>query len=368
MAKLFEPFTLRGVAFRNRIGVSPMCMYAAEDGMAHDWHLVHLGSRAVGGAGMVMVEATGVEARGRITPGCTGLWSDAHAEPMARIAAFLKRHGAQPAIQLAHAGRKASTTLPWEGDRSLTPAEGAWETIAPSAIPFDPPGGAITHTPRAMTEADIATVTQAFVAAAVRSREAGFTVLELHAAHGYLFHEFLSPLANRRTDRWGGSFENRIRLLVDATKAVREVWPERLPLFVRLSTVDWKEGGWTLDESVALARVLKGEGVDLIDCSSGYVVPDEAIAYGPGFQVPFAERIRREAAIATAAVGQITEARQAEAIVAEGRADLVLLAAAMLHDAYWPLHAARELGALKQLTMPVHYDYVVRPRSALAAE
>jgi 2,4-dienoyl-CoA reductase-like NADH-dependent reductase (Old Yellow Enzyme family) len=367
MTDLFAPLRQRDVTFRNRIGISPMCMYACEDGLANDWHLVHLGSRAVGGAGMVMVEATGVEARGRISPQCMGLWSEAHARALAPIAAFLKRHGAVPAIQLAHSGRKGSTTAPWLGDRSLAAAEGAWETIGPSPLPFDAPGGAITHVPRAMTAEDIATVRGAFVAATERAFAAGFELVELHAAHGYLLHSFLSPLANKREDAYGGSFEGRIRLLAETVRAMRNAWPERRPLWVRLSCVDWLPGGWTIEDSVALARRLKNEGVDLIDCSSGWVAPGERPPIGPGWQVPFAERIRREAGLATAAVGGIAEAAQAAAIVGSGQADVALLATASLHDPYWPLNAAKALGKLDRLPLPAHYDYVIRPPATAAA-
>ena len=338
---LFQPLTLRSVTLRNRLGVSPMCQYSATDGVANEWHYVHLGSRAVGGAGLVMVEATAVAPEGRITPGCLGLWSTKHIEPLARIAKFLQAHGAVAGIQIAHAGRKASADVPWRGGAHLAEAQGGWETIAPSAIPF---GGELTKVPRAMTEADILRVQNDFVAAAQRALTAGFDWLELHAAHGYLFNEFLSPLANQRTDQYGGSFENRIRLLLDTTRAVRQVWPDNLPLAVRISAIDWKEGGWDIGQSIALAKLLKAEGVDLMDCSSGGVVPDAKIAVAPGYQVPFAERIRHGANLATAAVGFITEPKQADDIVRNGQADVVLLARQMLVDPYWPAHAAKALG------------------------
>jgi 2,4-dienoyl-CoA reductase-like NADH-dependent reductase (Old Yellow Enzyme family) len=347
---LFSPFTVRSVTLRNRIGVSPMCQYSATDGVANEWHYVHLGSRAVGGAGLVIVEATAVSPEGRITPGCLGLWSDHQAEPLARIAAFLKQQGAIPAIQIAHAGRKASANLPWRGGAHLPQAQGGWETIAPSAIPF---GDLLPKVPRAMTEADLTRVKSDFVATAKRALAAGFEWLELHAAHGYLFSEFLSPLANRRTDRYGGIFDNRVRLLLETTRAVRQVWPERLPLAVRISASDWKDGGWDIDQSVALARLLKPEGVDLVDCSSGGVVPDAKINIEPGYQVPFAEKIRRGADISTAAVGFITEPRQADDIIRGGKADLVLLARQMLVDPYWPAHAAKALG--QKLPPPNQY-------------
>ena len=347
---LFQPLTVRSVTLRNRIGVSPMCQYSATDGVANDWHYVHLGSRAVGGAGIVLVEATGVAPEGRITPGCLGLWSEKHIEPLARIAKFVKAHGAVAGIQIGHAGRKASAALPWQGGAHLSEAQGGWETIAPSPIPF---GGDLTKVPRAMTAADIVRVQNDFVATAKRALTAGFEWLELHAAHGYLFNEFLSPLANQRTDKYGGSFENRTRFLLDSTRATRQVWPDNLPLAVRISAIDWKEGGWDIEQSIALGKLLKAEGVDLIDCSSGGVVPDAKITVVPGYQVPFAEKIRHGADIATAAVGFITEPKQADDIIRSGQADLVLLARQFLRDPYWPAHAARLLGY--QLPPPPQY-------------
>jgi 2,4-dienoyl-CoA reductase-like NADH-dependent reductase (Old Yellow Enzyme family) len=344
--------TVRSVTLRNRIGVSPMCQYSAEDGVANDWHFVHLGSRAVGGAGLVMVEATAVAPEGRITPGCLGLWSDKHIEPLARTTEFVKQHGAVAGIQIAHAGRKASADLPWKGGAHLSEAQGGWQTIAPSAIPF---GGDLPIIPRAMTEADIARVQNDFVAAAKRALEAGFDWLELHAAHGYLFNEFLSPLSNHRTDKYGGSFENRIRFLLETARAVRAVWPDKLPLTVRISCTDWVDGGWDIEQSVELSRQLKAGGVDLIDCSSGGTVPDAKIPAGTGYQVPFAERIRREAGIATAAVGSITEPTHADEIIRNGRADVVLLAREFLRETYWPLKAAHALGRKDSLTTPVQY-------------
>jgi 2,4-dienoyl-CoA reductase-like NADH-dependent reductase (Old Yellow Enzyme family) len=338
---LFSPLTIRSITLRNRIGVSPMCQYSAINGLANEWHFVHLGSRAVGGAGLVSVEATAVSPEGRITPGCLGLWSDRHIEPLAPVAAFLKQHGAVPAIQIAHAGRKGSADLPWRGGAHLSEAEGGWETIAPSAIAF---GDILPKVPRAMTEADIARVRDDFVATARRALSAGFEWLELHAAHGYLFNEFLSPLANHRTDNYGGTFDNRIRFLLETVRAVRGVWPDQLPLAVRISASDWKEGGWDIEQSVALARQLKPEGVDLVDCSSGGMVPDAKIKVGPGYQVPFADQVRHGANVATAAVGFITEPKQADDIVRGGKADVVLLARQMLVDPYWPAHAAKALG------------------------
>ncbi len=352
-ARLFEPLTLRSVRFRNRIGVSPMCQYSSDDGTATDWHLVHLGARAVGGAGLVIAEATAVAPEGRITPGDAGLWADKHVEPMARINRFLREHGAVPGLQLAHAGRKGSAVRPAEGGAHLADDAGGWPTLAPSALPF---GGELPKVPRAITEADIARVQRDFAAAARRALAAGCEWLELHSAHGYLSHEFLSPLTNQRADRYGGRFENRIRFLVETTRAVRAVWPERLPLAVRLSCTDWVPGGWDIEQSVALARQLKAEAVDLIDCSSGGLVPDARIPVGPGYQVPLAERIRREAGVATAAVGALTAPAHADEIVRNGRADLVLLGREFLRDPYWPRHAARTLGQTAALPPPVQYD------------
>jgi len=338
---LFSPLAVRSVTLRNRIGVSPMCQYSAVDGMANDWHYVHLGSRAVGGAGLVMVEATAVAPEGRITPGCMGLWSEKHIEPLARIAAFLKEHGAVAGIQIAHAGRKGSADLPWRSGAHLSEAQGGWQTIAPSAIPF---GGNLPKVPHAMTEAEIAYVQNDFVATANRALTAGFQWLELHAAHGYLFNEFLSPLANQRMDKYGGSFENRTRFLLNTARVVRQVWPDKLPLAVRISAIDWMDGGWDIEQSIALAKLLKVAGVDLVDCSSGGIVPDAKIKAEPGYQVPFAEKVRHAADIPTAAVGFITEPKQADDIVRSGKADMVLLARQMLVDPYWPAHAAKALG------------------------
>jgi 2,4-dienoyl-CoA reductase-like NADH-dependent reductase (Old Yellow Enzyme family) len=338
---LFTPFTLRTIAFRNRIGVSPMCQYSAEDGFINDWHLVHLGSRAAGGAGLVVMEATAVEARGRISPRDAGIWKDEHVEPLARLTRFLRSQGAVAAIQLAHAGRKASTRPPAEGGGAIRTAEGGWRTVAPSALPFqhgDPE-------PAELTVAEIHALAGAFRAAAERALRAGFQAAEIHGAHGYLIHQFLSPLSNRRTDAYGGPFENRIRFVLEVVDAVRAVWPENLPLLVRISATDWVEGGWDIDEAVELARRARSRGIDLIDCSSGGASPLQKIPLAPGYQVPFAERIRREAGIATAAVGLIVTPQQAEEIVASGKADLVLLAREFLRDPYFPLHAARALGA-----------------------
>jgi 2,4-dienoyl-CoA reductase-like NADH-dependent reductase (Old Yellow Enzyme family) len=356
MPHLFTPLPLKSVTLRNRVGVSPMCQYSSIEGLASDWHLVHLGSRALGGAGLVIAEATGVSPVGRISPGDLGIWGDEHIAPLARITRFIKQHGdgAVAGIQLAHAGRKASAGRPWDGGGHLANAAGGWEPVAPSAVAF---GSGLDRVPHALTVAEIKQVQSEFVAAARRAEAAGFEWVELHAAHGYLAHQFLSPLANQRTDQYGGSFENRIRFLLETTEAVRAVWPDRLPLTVRLSCTDWVEqGGWTLDESVELARRLKAAGVDLIDCSSGGVVPNARISVVPGYQVPFAERIRREASIATAAVGFITDPKHADQIVQAGRADVVLLARELLRDPYWPMHAADALGHAAALPAPLQYD------------
>jgi 2,4-dienoyl-CoA reductase-like NADH-dependent reductase (Old Yellow Enzyme family) len=351
---LYEPLTLRGVTMRNRIGVSPMCEYSSSDGFANDWHVVHLGSRAVGGAGLVLTEATAVTADGRISPYDLGIYRDEHVETLSRITSFAIAQGAVPGMQLAHAGRKASSDAPWRGGRPLSPAEGGWSPVrAPSAIPF----GDRSPVPEALDRAGIDAVVAAFRDAARRALSAGFQVIELHGAHGYLLHEFLSPLSNHRTDDYGGSFENRIRLFVEVTEAVRDVWPDSLPLLARFSGTDWVPGGWDLEQSVALARVLEPLGVDLIDCSSGGIVPGVTIPVGPGYQVEIAQRIRREAGIATAAVGLITDAQQADAIVRSEQADMVFLARQLLRDPYWPLHAAKSLGA--SVAWPVQYQRAV---------
>jgi len=341
MTRLFQPLTLRGLTLPNRIAVSPMCQYSAQDGLPNDWHLVHYGGLAQGGAGLVITEAAAVLPEGRISPEDLGLWNDTQTEALARIVQVMATQGAASAIQLAHAGRKASHPAPWKGSGSLPPAAGGWTPVGPSALAFDT-GWTV---PTALDEAGIQGVIQAFAAATRRSLEAGFQVVELHAAHGYLLHQFLSPLSNRRTDHYGGSFENRIRLLCEVTAAVRAVWPERLPLFVRISATDWAEGGWNLEQSIELAKALKDLGVDLVDCSSGGMVPRAEIPLGPGYQVPFAARIRAEAGLPTGAVGLITEPQQAEQILAEGSADLVLLGRELLRDPRWPLRAAQALGA-----------------------
>jgi 2,4-dienoyl-CoA reductase-like NADH-dependent reductase (Old Yellow Enzyme family) len=347
---LFTPLTVRDVTFRNRIAVSPMCQYSCIDGFANDWHLVHLGSRAVGGAGLVMVEATAVEARGRISPSDTGIWKDEHTEFLARIAGFLKEHGAVAGIQLAHAGRKASVGRPWEGGGAVAEAEGGWRAVAPSPIPFRQEDPA----PAELSKAEIRSVVAAFAAAAGRAVEAGFQVAEIHSAHGYLIHQFLSPLSNHRTDEYGGSFQNRIRLALEVVEATRAAWPGSLPLFLRISATDWVEGGWSPDESLELAMCVQDLGVDLVDCSSGGSSLEQKIPLGPGYQVPFAERIRRQAGILTAAVGLITTPAQADEIVRSGKADLVFLAREFLRDPYFPLHAAKALA--QELRPPVQYS------------
>lgn len=340
MNKLFEKYTLRNIEFRNRIWVSPMCQYSSEDGMPTDWHLVHLGSRAVGGAGLVFVEATAVSPEGRISPQDSGMWSDAHAAAYARITKFIKAQGAVAGIQLAHAGRKASTAAPWDGGKKVDEANGGWQTVAPSALRFDDD----YPDPREMTKSDIEKAVGDFTAAAQRSVEAGFEVIEVHAAHGYLCHQFLSPLSNKRTDEFGGSLENRMRFPLRVAKAVREAVPENLPVFVRISATDWTEGGWDLEQSIVFCRELKKLNIDLIDVSTGGNVPHAKIPVGPNYQVPFAAAIREKAQIATAAVGMITEPHQAEEILRKGEADAVLIAREFLRDPYLVFHAARELG------------------------
>lgn len=346
---LFDPLRLRGITLRNRIAVSPMCEYSAIDGLPQPWHLVHLGSRAVGGAGLVIAEATAVEARGRISPADTGLWNDAQMEAWRTVARFIGEQGAVAGIQLAHAGRKASTEVPWRGGGRIGSEAGGWTPVAPSSLAYS----ADEPLPEALDETGIGAIIDAFADSARRALTAGFGIIEVHAAHGYLLHEFLSPLSNQRDDAWGGSFENRTRLTREVVAAVRSAWPERLPLFVRISATDWAHGGWDLEQSVELSRVLAREGVDLVDVSSGGLVAHQKIAVGPGYQVPFAARIRAEAGIATGAVGLITEPAQAEAILVRGDADLVLLGRESLRDPYWPRRAARALGA--EITVPAQY-------------
>jgi 2,4-dienoyl-CoA reductase-like NADH-dependent reductase (Old Yellow Enzyme family) len=348
--KLLDPFRIREVQLRNRIVVSPMCQYSAKDGHPQTWHLVHLGSRAVGGAGLVMAEATAVEARGRISPSDTGIYEDSHIESWRPIVVFIRSQGALPGIQLAHAGRKASVTPPWDGGKAIAPQNGGWVPVAPSAIAF----GDAFAVPDALGTKAIGDIAKAFRQAAARALSAGFEVLELHSAHGYLLHEFLSPLCNTRADEYGGAFENRICLTLQVVQAVRKVWPQRLPLFVRLSATDWKEGGWDLEQAIELSRKLKSFEVDLIDVSSGGAVPGVKIPLGPGYQVKFAESIRKQAGIATGAVGLITEPAQAETILMGEQADLIFLAREMLRDPYWPRRAANILG--EKIKPPVQYE------------
>lgn len=367
MPHLFDELRLKDAVLRNRIAVSPMCQYSAQDGLLNDWHFVHLGARAVGGAGLVIVEATAVTPEGRISPGDSGLWSDAQIEPLSRIARFMKQHGAVPGIQIAHAGRKASANRPWDGDDHLEPQEGAWEIIAPSAVPF---GATLPRTPREMSVAEIAQVREAFVAAARRALAAGFEWLELHFAHGYLAHSFYSPLANRRTDAYGGDFAGRTRFLMETLTAVRKVWPERWPLTARLSVTDWVEGGVTVEESIELARRFKVAGLDLLDVSQGFATPDiSKIPWGPGFMIPIAARIRRESGLPAAVGWMITDPQQADAAIREGQADLIMLAREMLRDPHWPYHAAQRLGVDRpQQKLPVQYSHWLKERGGGRAE
>ncbi len=347
--KLFLPLTLRNLQFKNRIAVSPMCQYSAVDGHPNTWHLVHLGSRAVGGAALVMAEASGVSDIGRISPGDTGLYLDSHVDAWRPIVQFIKEHGAIPGIQLAHAGRKASTDAPWRGGKPLSAGAGAWTPVSSSPLPFD----AGYPVPNELSVADIDQIVTQFETAAHRALSAGFQVVEIHSAHGYLLHQFLSPLSNHRTDFYGGSFENRTRLLLRAAKSVRVIWPESQPLFVRISATDWVEGGWDIAQSVELSRHLKSLGVDLVDVSSGGTSASAKIPLGPGYQVEFAEAIRKQGGIPTGAVGMITDPAQADTIITTGQADMVFLAREMLRDPYWPRHAAKVLRV--ELPPPPQY-------------
>ncbi|MCW3106919.1 MAG: namA [Segetibacter sp.] len=350
MAKLFEPIQIKSIELKNRIVVSPMCEYSSVDGFSNDWHLVHLGSRAVGGAALVITEAAAVSPEGRITPDDLGIWKDEHIEGLKRITAFIESQESVAGIQLAHAGRKASHTSPWKGGRMLSFEEGGWETLAPDAIPFREG----ERNPVALDKNGIEKVIADFRDATKRALQAGFKVIEIHGAHGYLLHEFFSPLSNQRKDEYGGSFENRIRILLEVVDAINEVWHEELPLFVRISASDWIEGGWTIEESIQLANILKTKGVDLIDCSSGGNILHAKITVGPGYQVHFAEAIKKETGILTGAVGIITTPEQAEEIVASGKADVIIMARQLLRDPYFPLHAAKVLGV--DVKWPVQYE------------
>jgi len=359
MPHLFDSISLRSLTLNNRIIVSPMCQYSSVDGFANDWHDIHLGSRAVGGAALVFTEATAVTAEGRISPQDLGIYKDEHIAALARIVRFIHGQTCAAGMQLAHAGRKGSTSPPWQGSTKVDRTAGGWQPVGPTAVPFSP----TYPVPHALTVDEIHGIAAAFRVAAQRALTAGFDVVEIHAAHGYLIHEFLTPLVNTRSDEYGGSFDNRVRLCLEVADAVRGVWPDRLPVFIRLSSTDWVEGGWDIDQCVELARRLLARGIDLVDCSSGGAVPDAKIPLGPGYQVQFAERIRREAGVATGAVGLITEPHQADAIVRAGQADCVLLARELLRDPYWPLRAARELGH----TVPWPVQYLrAAPRDAPA--
>jgi len=349
MPSLFSPLTSRGLTLPHRIVVSPMCEYSSEDGFANDWHLVHLGSRAVGGAALVITEATAVTPEGRISPQDLGIYKDAHVDMLQRIVGFVHAQGSAAGMQLAHAGRKGSTQRPWEGHSAVARTDGGWIPVAPSADAFSD----TYPVPRALEASEIADIVDAFRDAAIRAADAGFDMIELHGAHGYLMHEFLSPITNKRTDQYGGSFENRIRFCLEVIDAVRAVWPERSPVWLRISATDWVPGGWDVDEAVELGRRVRERGVDLIDCSSGGLALHQQIKIGPGYQVPFAERMRREANIATGAVGLITTATQADEVIRNEQADCVLLARELLRDPYFPLHAAQELGV--KLSWPAQY-------------
>ena len=352
---LFSKLKVKSVELRNRIGIPPMCQYSCQEGLLNDWHLGHYGLRAAGGFGLIIIEATTVCPEGRITPGDAGIWSDAHIEPLARTVRFIESQGAVPGIQIAHAGRKASAALPWKGGAHLDNANGGWNIVAPSPIAF---GGDLGKVPHELTIEEITRIQADFVAGARRALQAGCKWLEIHSAHGYLSHEFLSPLSNKRTDRYGGSFENRIRFLLETTQAIRAVWPEHLPFTIRLSCTDWVDGGWDLEQTVALCRILRQEGVDLIDCSTGGGVAQANIPVGPNFQVPFADRVRRDCGLLTAAVGLITEPAQADQIIRSGQADMVLIGRESLRDPNWPLRAARSLGCPEQMPPPPQYARV----------
>jgi len=349
-SRLLSPITIKNITLKNRIAISPMCQYSAVDGFVTDWHMVHYGSRAVGGAGLIIQEATAVSPEGRITPADLGLYNEAHAEKLKSITSFIRSQGCVAGIQLAHAGRKASCAVPSEGGKQLSLSAGGWTTVAPSAIPFN----IDDRLPHSLDQEGIEKVVSDFGLAAQRARDAGFEVIEIHAAHGYLLHQFLSPISNERTDKYGGSFENRIRLLLEVVDRIQTVWPENLPLIVRISATDWVEGGWNIDESISLAKILKKAGVDLIDCSSGGMVPTAKIPFGPGYQVAFAERIKQESGILTGSVGLITDAFQAEDILANQSSDLILIARASLRDPHFALHAAQSLA--DDIEWPLQYS------------
>ncbi len=349
MSHLFSPLRIREIEFKNRIAVSPMCQYSSKDGFANDWHIVHLGSRAVGGAALVLTEATAVSPEGRISTADLGIWKDEHIEYLQKVTRFILQQGSVPGIQLAHAGRKASHNEPWNGDKLILESQGGWKVVAPAGIPFS----AEYAIPEALTREGIEKVVRDFSVAAERTLKAGFRVIEIHAAHGYLIHEFLSPLSNKRTDNYGGIFENRIRLLLEIISAVRSIWPAKYPLFVRISATDWTEGGWTIEDSIALAEIMKSREVDLVDCSSGGIITGVKIPIVPGYQVPLADRIRNQTGIYTGAVGMILTPEQAEQIIANGQADLVIMAREFLRDPYFPLRAAFELN--EDITWPNQY-------------
>jgi 2,4-dienoyl-CoA reductase-like NADH-dependent reductase (Old Yellow Enzyme family) len=354
--QLFTPLQTRSIMLKNRIVVSPMCQYSSEDGFANDWHFVHLGSRAVGGAGLVFTEATAVTPEGRISPFDLGIWKDEHIGQLKKIAEFITAHGSVPAMQLAHAGRKASILPPWTHDQFITEAEGGWKSVAPSAIPFTDE----RNMPHELSPEEIDEIVAAFRAGAERALRAGFKILEIHGAHGYLINEFTSPLANKRADKYGGSFENRIRFLLEIIAAIRSVWPDELPLFLRISASDWADEGWSVADSVRLAEIIKEKGVDLVDCSSGGIISTVKIPAKPNYQVPFAEAVRKTG-ILTGAVGIIVTAEQAESILANGQADLIFMARELLRDPYFPLRAARELG-YDEMLWPVQYERAKRKK------
>ncbi len=362
MSALFTPLTIKDVTFRNRIGVSPMCQYSATDGLMNDWHRVHLGARAAGGAGLVIAEATAVRADGRITPGCTGLWNDEQVAAAASVNRFIAEMGAVPGVQIGHAGRKASAARPWDGGAHLKDDEGGWPIVGPSGDAFDPDGTRLWKTPSQMSVTDIADMQGLFVAAAKRALAAGYKLLEIHGAHGYLLHSFFTPLVNTRDDQYGGELRNRARMMLETVDAVRAVWPENLPLSVRLSVSDWTEGGLTIEDNIQMAKWLKEHGVDFVDCSGGGATPSARASIGSrtADQVILGGQLRAEAEIATMVVGTITEAKQAEALIADGQADMVLLARGIMRDPYWAMHAAQELGVDVKAYLPVQYGFYMR--------